>query len=134
MIIKFIFLDKIKKISCNFLRKGVTSLINKTSEGKTSEGKTSEGKTSEGKTSEGKTSEGKTSEGKTSEGKGTVYSRRRKLYWTLNLLREKRRRFFILRKKKWLSALAAAAMMLTLIPISAFAQEAAPENTYDSIL
>ncbi len=38
-----------------------------------------------------------------------------------------------MRKKKWLSALAAAAMMLTLIPISAFAQEAAPENTYDSI-
>ena len=98
MIIKFIFFDEIKKISCNFLRKGVTFLINKTSEGK-----------------------------------GTVYSRRRKLYWTLNLLREKRRRFFILRKKKWLSALAAAAMMLTLITISAFAQEAAPENTYDSI-
>lgn len=38
-----------------------------------------------------------------------------------------------MRKKKWLSALAAAAMMLTLIPISAFAQEVAPENTYDSI-
>ena len=38
-----------------------------------------------------------------------------------------------MRKKKWLSALAAAAMMLMLIPISAFAQEVAPENTYDSI-